>query len=80
MDLSKIINAINAAASVSDKAVRVAALIDAGMELATVVRANVEEATATMSEADADVLRSRAEQLALTNRALGEQLDALLKG
>lgn len=80
MDLSKITAAIDAAAAIADKGAALFKLIEAGAELANVVRGNVEEAAAAMTTADAALLRAQAEQLAIDNRALAEQLDALLKG
>lgn len=79
MDLSKIAGLMAAAASAADKVTAVTKLIEAGTELAHVVRANVEEAAATVNEDDLKVLRERAADLALTNRALSEQVDDLLK-
>ncbi len=58
----------------------VTALIAAGERLITVIRSNVEEAKDTASEQDLGVLRERADALAEKNRALSEQLDALLAG
>lgn len=80
MDLSSVNRLLGAAAQAAGKAQQVALMVDAGLELAAVVRANVEEAAATLSETDAAKLRARAGELAQTNRALSEQLDALLKG
>jgi hypothetical protein len=79
MDLTKIAGLLATAASMTDKVVAVTKLIEAGTELAHVVRANVEEAAATMTETDAAALRARAADLALTNRALSEQVDDLLR-
>lgn len=79
MDLSKIASLMAAAASASNKIEAVTKLIEAGTELAHVVRSNVEEAAATVNEDDLTVLRKRAADLALTNRALSEQVDDLLR-
>lgn len=78
MDLNRIKQLVDAAGSIGDKVGQVTKLIEAGTELARVVRANVEEATATLAEDDAAKLRARASELALDNRALSEQVDDLL--
>lgn len=78
LDLSKILDLVTAASGLGDKALQVAHLVEAGLELGRVVRANVEEAAATMSSEDAARLRARADELAIQNRALSEQIDAAL--
>jgi hypothetical protein len=56
----------------------VGTMIDAGVRLAEVVRANIEEAVAVGNETDLVKLKARAAELATINRALAEQVDALL--
>lgn len=78
MDLSRLFELISDAGHVSDTVKRVTLLVEAGAELAHIVRSNVEAAAATLSEADAAKLREHAAALAETNRTLSADLDRAL--
>lgn len=80
MSITGIIGLLSQAQAVADKVEGVTALIEAGEQLITLIRENVELATATASEKDLTVLRERAASLALRNQALAEQVDAALSG
>lgn len=80
MNVTNVIALLSRAEALGTTVAGIGDLITAGEQLIAVIHDNLELATETAGEDDLSVLRKRAAELALKNRALSEQIDAALGG